>query len=163
MSQRLTILKMLRAAPGNRVTGEQLIVAGIWRYAARIEELRKGKPHGPCYDIRTEGDPHSPLAVYRLVNDPACDVESSRSGLPAAAALSVTDGVERGDVAREARRGGIPSLSAEAASSEAAQPEPACLPSSARGAATGQVSAASLDTARKPLSPYEYDLLGEAA
>lgn len=122
MTQRAQVLHMLRVAPGQKVTGEQLIAAGVWRYTARIEELRKGKHNGLRFDIKKVEDEDSPLACYRLIFDPERDREAERGDTPTSAPTQMAVGTHHPD-------GG---------------------------------DVASLSPAR-PLNPYEYDLLDEAA
>lgn len=93
MSQRAEILRMLRVAPGRRVTSEQLLAAGIPRYSARIFELR-----GEGHRISMTPQKASKTVEFRLEFDVERDVESSRVGVvdphaessSGTAALSVT-------------------------------------------------------------------------
>src|SRR5580693_3465661 len=116
MSQRAQVLHMLRVAPGRKVRSEQFLAAGIPRYSARIWELRD-----LGHRISTTPQAHSKTVTFRL----EYDVER-------ASGVSAVPPPETREVASSGTTG---SLSVEAMSSEAAQPEPARLPSSARGAA----------------------------
>lgn len=139
MTQRSEVLRMLRLAPGRKVSSEQFLAAGIPRYSARIFELRADGHRiamTPAKGKRT--------VVFELVFDCERDVESSRRGIldpgavssSAAAALSVTDGVE-GDCGTARVTVSQRKLEANAA-----------VP---------------LSAGHGPMNPYEYDLLGEAA